>query len=118
MQLLLGQVLRAGTLISIGIVLIGGIFFIARHGQTVESYHVFKGIPDYLQHPSTLFAAAGGLSGQAIIQIGIILLILTPIFRIVFSAFGFIMEKDYMYLVISLIVLLIIFSSMLTGRAG
>lgn len=118
MQLLLGQVLRAGTLISIGVVFIGGIFYLLRHGQTHETYSVFSGIPDYLQHPSTLLRAAAGLSGQAIIQIGIVLLILTPIFRVAFSAFGFVLEKDYMYVGISVLVLLIIFTSLMTGKAG
>jgi uncharacterized membrane protein len=118
MQALLGQVLRAGTVISISIVFIGGIFYLYRHGHTIADYRAFKGIPDFVQHPEGIFNGIFTLKGQAIIQFGIILLIATPIFRVIFSAVGFVLEKDYMYLGISLLVLLIIFISLLNGHAG
>jgi uncharacterized membrane protein len=118
MQLLLGQVLRAGTVISISIVFIGGIFYLSRHGHTIADYRTFKGIPDFVQHASGIFNGIFSLKGQAIIQFGIILLIATPIFRVIFSAIGFALEKDYLYVGISLLVLLIIFMSMLSGHAG
>jgi uncharacterized membrane protein len=118
MQSLLGQVLRAGTVISISIVFIGGIFYLYRHGHTIANYRVFKGIPDFVQHPEGIFNGIFTLKGQAIIQFGIVLLIATPIFRVIFSAVGFVLEKDYMYLGISLLVLSIIFISMLSGHAG
>ena len=118
MQSLLGQVLRAGTVISISIVFIGGIFYLYRHGHTIADYRIFKGIPDFVQHPEGIFNGIFTLKGQAIIQFGIVLLIATPIFRVIFSAVGFVLEKDYMYLGISLLVLFIIFMSMLSGHAG
>jgi uncharacterized membrane protein len=118
MQLLLGQVLRAGTIISISIVFIGGVFYLLRHGHTIADYRVFKGLPDFVQHASGIFNGIFSLKGQAIIQFGIILLIATPIFRVIFSAIGFVLEKDYLYVGISLLVLLIIFMSMLSGHAG
>jgi uncharacterized membrane protein len=118
MQVLLGQVLRAGTIISISIVFIGGIFYLYRHGHTIADYRVFKGIPDFVQHPEGILNGIFTLKGQAIIQFGIVLLIATPIFRVIFSAVGFVLEKDYMYLGISLLVLFIIFMSMLSGHAG
>jgi len=118
MQLLLGQVLRAGTVISVSIVFIGGIFYLYRHGHTIADYRTFKGIPDFVQYASGIFNGIFSFKGQAIIQFGIILLIATPIFRVIFSAIGFVLEKDYLYLGISLLVLLIIFMSMLSGHAG
>jgi uncharacterized membrane protein len=118
MQSLLGQVLRAGTVISISIVFIGGIFYLYRHGHTIADYRMFKGIPDFVQHPAGIFNGILTLKGQAIIQFGIVLLIATPIFRVIFSAVGFVLEKDYMYLGISLLVLFIIFMSMMSGHAG
>jgi len=50
--------------------------------------------------------------------LGIALLIATPILRVIFSAIGFVLEKDYLYLGISLVVLSIIFFSALSGHAG
>jgi len=118
MQLLLAQVLRAGTVISISIVFIGGIFYLTRHGQSIANYKVFNGIPDFVAHPTGIIYGILNIKGQAIIQLGIILLIATPIMRVIFSAIGFVLEKDYMYVAISLLVLFIIFFSMMNGRAG
>ena len=118
MQLLLSHVLRAGTVVSITIVFIGGIFFIYRHGQSISDYRAFKGIPSFIQTASGIFHGIWALRGQAMIQLGIVLLIATPILRVVFSAIGFALEKDYMYIGISLLVLGIIFFSMMSGHAG
>jgi uncharacterized membrane protein len=118
MQLLLGRVLRAGTVISISIVFFGGILYLYRHGHSVANYKVFIGTPDFVHQAASLFSGAFSLKGQAIIQIGIILLIATPILRVIFSAIGFVFEKDHLYVGISLLVLFIIFMSMLSGHAG
>jgi len=117
-QSIIGHVLRWGTIVSISVVFFGGIFFMYRHGHSIPDYKTFKGIPVFLQQPGALVAAALNLKGQAIIQLGVILLIATPILRVVFSTVGFALEKDYLYVGISLLVLLIIFSSMMSGRVG
>jgi len=117
-QSIIGHVLRWGTIVSIAVVFFGGIFFIYRHGHSIPDYKTFKGIPVFLQQPAALVAAALNFKGQAIIQLGVILLIATPILRVVFSTIGFVLEKDYLYVAISLLVLLIIFSSMMSGRVG
>jgi len=117
-QSLIGHVLRAGTVISISVVFFGGIIYLFRHGQTVADYRQFKGIPDFVSHVDTLFDGAFHMRGQAIIQLGIVLLIGTPVLRVIFSAIGFAIEKDYLYVFISVLVLLIIFASMLSGHAG
>ena len=118
MQSLLGHVLRAGTVISITIVFFGGILYLYRHGHSIANYKDFKGTPDFVHQAASLFSGAFSLKGQAIIQLGIILLIATPIVRVTFSAIGFVFEKDYLYVGISLLVLLIIFISTLSGHAG
>lgn len=115
MQLLLGRVLRAGTVMSICIVFFGGVIYLYRHGMAVANYNKFTGVPYFVQHTHVLIAGAFNLKGQAIIQLGIILLIATPILRVIFSTVGFVLEKDYMYVGISLLVLLIIFMSMVNG---
>jgi uncharacterized membrane protein len=71
-----------------------------------------------MQHAGSLVVAATNLKGQAIIQLGIVLLIATPILRVICSTIGFALEKDYLYVGISLLVLLIIFASMMGGRVG
>ncbi|GAA4923019.1 DUF1634 domain-containing protein [Mucilaginibacter defluvii] len=116
-QVIIGQLLRIGVFASIGIAFIGGIIYLTRHGHEIVDYATFKGVPDYVK-PGNLFSSMFALRGRAIIQIGIILLIATPVVRLIFSAIGFAAEKDYRYMLITLLVLGIIIFSMLTGKAG
>jgi len=118
MQSVIGWILRAGVLISMSVVFIGGVLYLYRHGQSHVDYSTFKGVPDFVQSASGIINGIFTLRGRAIIQAGIILLIATPIIRVVFSAIGFVLEKDYLYLCITLLVLLIILASMLSGHAG
>ncbi len=117
-QILLGKVLRTGTTLSISIVLLGGMIFLFRHGNSIINYSKFTGIPDFVHYIKQLIPAAFNFKGQAIIQLGIILLIGTPILRVLFSAIGFALERDYLYVFISLLVFSIIIASMLTGKIG
>lgn len=55
--------------------------------------------------------------GMAIIQLGILLLIFTPLMRIIFALIGYLKEKDYVYVIISSIVLAIMAISFFTGYA-
>jgi uncharacterized membrane protein len=118
MQAVIGWVLRAGVLISMLTVFIGGCIYIARHGHSVADYREFKGVPAFIQTASGIFHGVITGRGRAIIQLGIVLLIATPVVRVIFSAIGFILEKDHLYTAITFIVLLIIISSALSGYAG
>src|ERR1700740_2866714 len=118
MQLIIGWILRGGVAVSMAVVVIGGVFFLYRHGHSVPDFRAFKGVPDFINSPQKVFESALQLRGQAIIQLGIALLIATPILRVVFAAIGFILEKDHLYTLISIIVLLVIIISMITGRIG
>jgi uncharacterized membrane protein len=118
MQAVIGWILRVGVLLSMSIIFIGGLIYLYRHGQVTADYHTFKGVPDFVHNMSGIFNGIITLRGRAIIQAGIILLIATPIIRVIFSAIGFVLEKDYLYTGITLLVLLIIFTSMLSGHAG
>lgn len=117
MQLVIGWLLRLGVIISVAIVIIGGTLYLLRHGHTTADYTTFKGVPDFI-YPPGIIKGMFNFKARAVIQAGIILLIATPVLRVVFSAIGFIMEKDYLYTGITLLVLLIIMSSMLSGYAG
>jgi uncharacterized membrane protein len=58
------------------------------------------------------------LNSLSIIQLGILLLIATPVSRVIFSVIGFFFEKDYLYVIISLIVLAIIAYSIFSVATG
>jgi uncharacterized membrane protein len=118
MQEIIGWVLRAGVFISMIVVFFGGIVYLYRHGQSTADYHEFKGVPDFVSSFSGIMNGILTFRGRAIIQAGIILLIATPVIRVLFSTIGFILEKDHLYTAISLIVLFIIIISAFSGHAG
>ena len=118
MQAVIGWILRGGVALSMILVFIGGVLFVYRHGHSISDYSKFAGVPYFIHNTGGIINGTLNLRGQAIIQLGIILLIATPVIRVIFSAIGFILEKDYLYTIITVIVLIIILISMLTGQAG
>lgn len=117
MQAVIGWVLRIGVILSISIVFLGGAIYIYRHGGEVTDHTHFTGVPVFVQ-PSNIIKGLFDFRARSIIQIGIMLLIATPVIRVIFSAIGFVLEKDRLYVCISLLVLLIIFISSVSGHIG
>jgi len=106
------------VLLSMTVVAFGGIIYLYRHGHNVSDYSTFKLQPDFTREGWPLLQGVLAFKGRAIIQLGIILLIATPIMRVVFSAIGFFFEKDYLYVLITVLVLGVIMFSMFGGLAG
>ncbi len=102
---IMGNLLRAGVLLAAGVVLIGGALFLGHYGALRPHYRIFRGEPQDLRTVSgTLrFALAGRRRG--IIQAGLLLLIATPIARVVFAVYAFARERDWLYVAVSVIVL-------------
>jgi uncharacterized membrane protein len=108
-----GNLLRAGVLLSAVVVLTGGVIYLFRHGFSPADYSVFRGEPpDYKSLPG-IFRGAMAVRGRAIIQLGLVLLILTPVARVAFSIIGFMEEEDHMYTSFTIFVLVILLYSLL-----
>lgn len=112
----IGTLLRIGVLASALVVLLGGVLYIAQEGRSHPNFHTFHGEPDNLRSVAGVAQGAVKLQSRAIIQLGLLLLILTPIARVVFSAFAFALEGDRMYVVVTLIVLAVLLYSLLGLR--
>jgi uncharacterized membrane protein len=111
---LLGNLLRYGVLISASVVLVGGMVYLLLNGtKPVPNYKDFVGQPVFLESLGGIFNLAVQGNSRGIIMVGIILLIGTPIARVVFSVFAFAVQRDYLYVVVTLIVLVILLYSLL-----
>lgn len=117
MQQLIGSILRYGVLCSALCVLAGGLIFLLKPGQPAVDYHQFAGAITGWHSLGGILKGVTDLEGAAIIQLGVLILIATPIARVLCSLLVFAIEKDYLYVVITLIVLAIIFYSMLNKAA-
>jgi uncharacterized membrane protein len=114
-ELLISAVLRGGVFLSGGVTLLGVlIFFIQQRGQPLGDVTDLK----YPHTLSDVFAGVGHGSGMAIILLGLLLLIATPVTRIAVSIVAFANERDWRYVAITSVVLLILLISFLLGKAG
>lgn len=107
--------LRSGVLLAAAVVLIGGVLYVAQHGNLHPEYRVFHGEPAELRSPGLIFRTALSGRADAIIQLGLLLLILTPVARVVFSVIAFGLERDRMYIVMTLMVLGVLLYSLLAA---
>ena len=110
---IIGQLLRVGVLLAAAVVFAGGVFYLARHSSGKIDYKVFSPGPENLRTLRGIFRLAGGLNSEGIIQLGLVLLIATPVARVAMAVAGFYLERDRMYVVVSLIVLGVLLFSML-----
>ena len=112
MDELMGLLLRTGVILAACIVLVGGLVYLARHPYPMD-YRVFRGEPERLRVISRIFSEATAFDGRGLIQLGLLVLILTPIARVTFSVFAFACQRDWKYVVFTLIVLSLLLTSLL-----
>ncbi len=108
-----GNLLRAGVTLAASVVFIGAVVYLVRHGLSPVEYRVFRGEPADLRTVRGIFHDTFALRGRGIIQLGLLLLIATPVARVAFSIFGFAEERDHMYVVFTTAVLGILLYSLL-----
>jgi uncharacterized membrane protein len=105
---LLGIVLRAGVLVAAALVALGAVVFLAHQAGHRPDYSAFRGEPPELRSVGGIVRAAWGWRGDGLIQLGLLALIATPIARVGFSLYAFVRERDWTYVVITLIVLVLL----------
>jgi uncharacterized membrane protein len=108
-----GNLLRAGVFLSALVVICGAVVFLVRHGHSSANYRDFHGEPTNLRNVSGIIHGALDLHGSGIIQLGLLLLIATPVARVAFAIFGFAAERDWLYVGFTGVVLAILIFSLI-----
>lgn len=122
-EILIGKSLRVGVITAMMLTVIGGAIYLFQHyGMATvyaaipkESKDAFIGTPTYLRQLSTMIPRIVQFDGAAIIQLGVTVLIFTPILRVILSLISFLREKDKLYITITAIVLIVILFNMIFG---
>jgi uncharacterized membrane protein len=104
-----GNLLRGGVIAAAAVVLAGGVPYLARYGA-------FRGEPEALKSVPGIVDAALSLSTGGVIQLGLLMLIATPILRVIVAGIAFAVERDRLYVAVALIVLGCLLYSLLGGR--
>jgi len=115
-EAVLANWLRAGVWLAASVVAGGGIVFLWRHGRELPHYRPFAGEPPDLRTVSGIVKGVATLKGRAIIQLGLLLLVATPVARVALAAIGFELQRDWLYVLLTLAVLGILLFSLAGGH--
>lgn len=107
--------LRFGITLSAIVVLAGGALYLRHPFGPIPNYHHFQSAGPALSTIAGIFHGVLQLQPKSIIQFGLVLLIATPVARVVFCVVGFARQRSLLYVGISLLVLLILTYSLSKG---
>ncbi|GGL53927.1 membrane protein [Sporolactobacillus putidus] len=107
--IMIGWTLRIGIAMSSIMVIFGLILFYAEGQSGYEANR-------YPTHIKDIIQGCFALKSYGVILTGLLLLMLTPVFRVGISIIAFLIEKDYLYAVITLIVFFILIISFYISR--
>ncbi|MBD2295523.1 DUF1634 domain-containing protein [Anabaena sphaerica FACHB-251] len=102
---LLSNLLKYGVLIASAVVFIGGILYLIHHGSEPAEYHIFRGTSSEFCSPIGVVKAILSGSRRGIIQLGLLILIAVPILRVIISFVTFLLQRQFMYVIITSLVL-------------
>lgn len=105
LEYILSNLLKYGVLIASFVVLLGGILYLINHGSEPAEYQVFIGTPSEFHSPTGVVNSILAGSRRAIIQLGLLILIAIPILRVIISFLTFLLQKNFIYVVITSLVL-------------
>ncbi len=112
---MMGRLLQSGVVLASVVVALGGVLYVHSHARDPIHYRTFVSRPVDLHHLGGLIPAVFHGDATALIETGVLLLIATPIARVVFAAAAFATERDRLYLAISLFVLAVLMFGLLHG---
>lgn len=104
----LSQLLTLGTSISAAVILLGLAIYLWRHASERLDFTAFRTHDTELNAPSTILTMALSLNGIAVMQLGVLLLVLTPIARVAFTLVIFLVRRDWLYVAIAAVVLVVL----------
>ena len=115
-ELMVSVVLRTGVIVSAAVIVVG-IIMLVFHGLA----GLTGGIATAMNFPPTFGAVLSGvakLDPVSVITLGLLLMIITPVTRVAVSIIAFAMERDWRYVAITTVVLIVLLVSFALGKAG
>ena len=105
MELIMGRLLQIGVLLASFVMIAGGLLYMHAHSGETPNYRVFSSEPQRLRHFSGVLEGIKTGDPAALIQLAVLLLIATPVARVVFALIAFLIERDRLLVLISAVVL-------------
>jgi uncharacterized membrane protein len=132
MEEVIGDVLRYGVLLSFAVVLLGVVLLVVQGStgyagnhvagrsrlQALTDYHAAGGSARWPLTPTDVVTGVAHGRPYAVIALGLLILIATPVIRVGASVIAFAWEKDRTYVVITSYVFIVLIVSFVIGKGG
>ena len=122
MSAAIARLLRIGVLLSIATIVIGLTLTFTSHPDYISSPDALGRLTDpEHKYPHTVrdvLTDARTPSGEAVVMLGLLLLVATPVARVAFSIAVFALQRDHLYVAITSVVLLLLLTSFIVGVAA
>lgn len=112
LDIAVGHALRIGVSLAALVVFAGWIILLINGHNALPDFREFHGSPVLLTHPASIFGGKLSEPGERTIMAGILLLIATPLARVILCLAGFAVEKSRLYVLVSSIVLVVLLYSL------
>jgi uncharacterized membrane protein len=113
----IGRLLQYGVLLAAAVTLLGGVMLLVHHGSSPASFAVFQGEPPHLRSLTAIVSGAFSGGATSVVQLGLLLLIATPVARVAFTLVAFAIQRDRLYVLVTTIVLALLLYGLVFGGA-
>ncbi len=111
-----GLILRVGVVTAAGLVATGGVVYLVQSGSQAPEYGNFTGALSVFTSPAGIVHGVIDGHPTALIEAGLLVLVLTPVTRVAFALLAFALRRDALFVVFSVIVLTVLVVG-LTGHS-
>jgi len=108
----IGALLRAGVILSAAVAFAGGLWHAMQGGARFPDLRIFHGEPAELRSVTGVLRGVAAGDSIALMQLGLLLLIATPVARVALAMVAFATQRDRTYVAIALIVLAVLAASL------
>ena len=111
-RVLISQLIISIIFVSSLLVLIGGTLYLIHHGHDTVSFQKFQGEPVTYTSFMGICKAALSLSARGLIELGLLFMVMGQAIRVLLTLILFALEKDKIFILISLFILIIMIYSL------
>jgi uncharacterized membrane protein len=118
---LISHVLRIGVVVSLLVIVAGTVTSFVHHPGYLWSAQTLgpltRPVGDSLPTVHSVFAGVLAGRGQALVMLGLMLLIATPVLRVAVSVVVFLVQRDLIFVTVTVVVLAALLFSFWIGKA-
>jgi uncharacterized membrane protein len=112
----IGRLLQIGVFAAAAVAIAGAILVLVQHGSRAPAFREFHTAPDHLTSIGGILRGVRESRSESIVQLGIVLLIVTPMLRVAFTLVAFVLQRDRVYIAITTVVLALLMYGLAFGR--